>query len=273
LPPRWFTRGVKRRPELASYFIGEYPETKDRALALALDDPDLLSRFRDGARLPRGYGFAIDERMVEIPWALANLAGGRVLDAGSALNHPVLLERLMPHLDSLTISTFTGEAEHPGSGAEYVRADLRELPFEDAAFDVVVSVSTLEHVGMDNSAYGSDEPRSADPDRELDRALAELRRVVRPGGRLLITLPYGRAEDHGWLRQFDEAGVDRIVRSLGEGEARLQIYEHGPRGWQPATTEQAAGERYRDPMGRDALEPDCTFAAGAVACLRFDLPR
>ena len=49
---------------------------------------------------------------------------------------------------------------------EYREADGRELPFEDAAFDVVVFDSTLCHVPMP------------------ERALAEAFRVLRPGGRL-----------------------------------------------------------------------------------------
>jgi SAM-dependent methyltransferase len=54
-----------------------------------------------------------------------------------------------------------------------VRADVRALPFADGEFDAIVSNSTLDHF------------RSTD---EIVRALRELRRVLRPGGRLLLTL-------------------------------------------------------------------------------------
>ncbi len=52
-------------------------------------------------------------------------------------------------------------------------ADVRELPFEEGSFDTVVSTSTLDHF---------------DDVGEIRRALQELRRVLAPGGRLLITL-------------------------------------------------------------------------------------
>jgi SAM-dependent methyltransferase len=54
-----------------------------------------------------------------------------------------------------------------------VRADVRHLPFADGAFDVVVSLSTLDHFHTENELAGS---------------LRELGRVLRPDGLLLLTL-------------------------------------------------------------------------------------
>jgi 2-polyprenyl-3-methyl-5-hydroxy-6-metoxy-1,4-benzoquinol methylase len=56
-------------------------------------------------------------------------------------------------------------------GGTAVVADVQDLPFEDGAFDLVISLDTLEHV-----------PRPS-------VGLAELVRVTRPGGRLVITTP------------------------------------------------------------------------------------
>ncbi len=52
-------------------------------------------------------------------------------------------------------------------------ADVRRLPFRTGAFDLVLSTSTLDHF-----------ERGAD----IDAALRELRRILAPGGRLLLTL-------------------------------------------------------------------------------------
>jgi SAM-dependent methyltransferase len=54
-----------------------------------------------------------------------------------------------------------------------VGADVRSLPFASGTFDVVVSISTLDHFGSMADILAS---------------LCELHRVLRPGGQLLLTL-------------------------------------------------------------------------------------
>jgi SAM-dependent methyltransferase len=53
-----------------------------------------------------------------------------------------------------------------------VAADLKALPFSDGAFDLVLSSHVLEHVAHDRPA------------------IAELARVLTPGGRALVMVPY-----------------------------------------------------------------------------------
>jgi SAM-dependent methyltransferase len=273
MPRRRFARLYQADANVQRAWAMKYDEAKDRALADTLDSPRLLERFRSGRSLPRGFGFSLDERMVEIPWAVANLTpGGRVLDAGSSFNHPVILERVVPLVESLTMVTFTEEETRPEFDVQHVVGDLRSLPLDDASFDAISCISTLDHVGMDNSEYGSTEPPSDDPDAEVGRALAELRRVLRPGGELLITVPYGRPEDFGWCRQFDELGLRRMIDSFGDAEATVGIYAHTRRGWNRSTPEHAADATYRDPRTHEPLASGCVYAAEAVACLHLTRP-
>jgi ubiquinone/menaquinone biosynthesis C-methylase UbiE len=58
-----------------------------------------------------------------------------------------------------------------GSGAQAMVVDIQSIPFPDEAFDVVISQETLEHV--------------PDP----DQGLAELVRVTKRGGELIVTTP------------------------------------------------------------------------------------
>jgi SAM-dependent methyltransferase len=270
MPRRLFVRRYRSSENVQrGWWIG-YDEAREKALADTLGSAELLERFRTGGSLPRGFGFTLDERIVEIPWVLANLPStGPVLDAGSALNHPAILERVMPQIESLTITTFT---EDPELGPSYVQADLRSLPFDDGSFETVVCVSTLDHVGMDNTEYGATEGRSDDPDGEVAVAVHELRRVLRVGGRLLVTVPYGRPEDHGWCRQFDERGLRAITAAFGDGESEVAVYAHSRRGWNRSTLDGASEATYRDPRRHDLLLDGCAFAAGAVACISLTRP-
>jgi len=77
--------------------------------------------------------------------------------------------------------------------ATVLRAPAEDLPFEDHSFDV--AVSTLVLCGVD------DQPR----------ALRELRRVLRPGGRLLF-FEHLRSEDPAWARLQDRMNwLNRLV--------------------------------------------------------------
>jgi SAM-dependent methyltransferase len=209
--------------------------------------------------LPTGYGVNGNERVVEIPWVLAQQPAGRVLDAGSALNHTEFLDLIQPRVRELHIVTLAYEGvAHVDRGISYLFSDLRHLPYADGYFDTVVSISTLEHVGMDNVGYGTDAPRAYDPAREMDLAIRELVRVLRPNGALLVTVPYGRREDHGSFRQLDRSDIERLVAAAAGGEAEISVYRYSNTGWLASDLENAADARYRP-----------GFAAEAVACIRI----
>jgi ubiquinone/menaquinone biosynthesis C-methylase UbiE len=77
--------------------------------------------------------------------------------------------------------------------AEVVRAPAEDLPFEDGSFDTVVS--TLVLCGVDDQA----------------RSVREIRRVLRPGGRLLF-LEHVRSDDPDLARLQDRLNwLNRLV--------------------------------------------------------------
>ena len=263
----WAQRRRPVRTPRASW-TAEYQVRHRELLECVLDDPASIRRFRQRERLPRGYGVGFDERVIEYPWLLAQGPGGHVLDAGSTLNHEHVLTRFLPSCTDLQIVTLAPESESfPELGVVYCYADLRDLPYADGSFDTVVAASTLEHVGMDTTAYGGPDVRSADPGKDVAEALSELTRVLVPGGRLLVTVPYGRAEDHGWFRQFGREDVDRLL-GLVEWRTRVvTVYRYSRDGWQLSGLGDAADERYWDHHEDPTVPADRAAAARAVACL------
>jgi SAM-dependent methyltransferase len=213
--------------------------------------------------LPTGYGVDGNERVVEIPWLLAQHPAGRVLDAGSALNHTEFLDLIQPRVRELHIVTFAYEGvAYVDRGISYLFSDLRHLPYADGYFDTVASISTLEHVGMVNSGYGNDAPRAMDPSMEMDLAVRELVRVLAPDGVLLVTFPYGRREDHETFRQLDGKDIERMVEVAGPSEAEISVFRYTHSGWASSDLEAAGGASYRE-----------GFGASAVACIRLVSPR
>lgn len=71
------------------------------------------------------------------------------------------------------------------SGLTTGRCDLKRLEFEDSSISSLSCMHTIEHVGL--GRYGDE----LDPYGDV-AALAELKRVVSPGGSLLIVVPVGK---------------------------------------------------------------------------------
>jgi SAM-dependent methyltransferase len=89
--------------------------------------------------------------------------------------------------------------------AALVRGDLAALPFGTDRFDVAVSLGVLMHL----------------PDVEQDAALAEFARVLRPGGRLVVSDGTGawRGEHDDWLADgvtmsWEITGIDAVLEGL-----------------------------------------------------------
>lgn len=71
------------------------------------------------------------------------------------------------------------------SALESHAANLSKLPFRDGSIDSLSCMHVVEHVGL--GRYGD----MLDPDGDL-RAIAELKRVLAPGGNFLFVVPIGR---------------------------------------------------------------------------------
>jgi SAM-dependent methyltransferase len=258
-----------------------YVEYKAKYLAEVLRDEAMLKSFRVSDQLPDGYGFRLDARVVEIPWVLARLARGtgHLLDAGSSLNHEFVVRSPALADKKTTIVTLAPESEcHWRLGISYVFGDLRDLGFRDGFFDAVACISTIEHVGMDNTMYlGTKDITQRGDTREFLLAVQEMKRVLKPGGALYVTFPFGKYENHGWFQQFDSQLMDKLIEGFSPSRFNETIFRYDPDGWRLSDRASCADcqffdvhtSKYFDPSSKIEYPPDYPAGERAVACLEL----
>ncbi len=124
-------------------------------------------------------------------------ASGRILDIGSG-TAPV-----SPDLARTVVADVSQEAMKNVVAASKVVTSITEMSFDNASFDCILCSEVLEHI----------------PDDE--RAVSELRRVLKPGGVLIATVPFQKrywAEDDeyvGHLRRYDTGELEQKLRAGG----------------------------------------------------------
>jgi SAM-dependent methyltransferase len=203
------------------------------------------------------FGGADYSRAVEYPLAarlLELMPGQRLLDvgAGRQADFATLAARGGLRVTAIDARDDIGAAAPDDVEIRFERCDARELPFDAASFDRISAISTIEHIHPGD-----------------DTAMAELARVLAPGGRLVVSVPfnplkradvflrgevYGNRGDRVFFEHvYDEDELEeRIVAPtglpvrervyLGEPGTRLSSFYYSPRGL-------ARHLRYRVPWG------------------------
>jgi SAM-dependent methyltransferase len=224
---------------------------------------DALLAARGGPLRGLGAPAGTDERRIEIPWVLSRYGGERrLLDVGYANAPAAYLEALTALGAGELVGVDLADERLDIPGLRPVKADLRALPFPDGAFDLVHCISTIEHVGWDNTVYGLAAERDAGG---MERALCELRRVLAPRGRLLITVPTGLDEHHDWFVQHPASAWLDLFGRAGLDAAEYEVYELGPGGWGSVTGEPPVRYGERGPAASAVLCAELRVNVGSAA--------
>jgi SAM-dependent methyltransferase len=166
-------------------------------------------------------------------------------------------------------------------GISYIYDDLRDMPIRNDHYDTVVCLSTLEHVGCDNTQFTADETHREHRRDDYLRVMGEFRRVLRPGGALFLTVPFGQYEWWGEFQQFDRELLSRAIEAFGPApEPDVTFYRYSSHGWQIADEESCADCHYGlwaltvkgiPYSWEELIAADENFpaAARAVACVKL----
>ncbi len=147
----------------------------------------------------------VNERVVEQPWVFSRLPADpalRIVDVGGSESTVALSLATLGH-EVDVIDPRGYPVEHPNLTVHRRRLDDYTGP---GGWDVAVCLSAVEHFGLEH--YDQD----ASDARQDIAALTQLRHLLAPAGRLLLTVPYGpQFSVAGFERIYDQAALDELL--------------------------------------------------------------
>lgn len=247
-------------------FSKGYVTFKFEYIKKIINNQEIMKKFKNSEPLPKGYGASLDERVIEYPWAISKIPfeKGNFMDAGSALNIKAILECPIFSNKKITILNLNPEPNcFWQKGISYVFEDIRQLPYKDNFFDFITCLSTLEHIGMDNMLYTGDPRYKEEKIFDFEKAILELKRVLKNGSKILITVPFGRYQNFGWFQQFDSKLIKRVLEVFQSSNQKIDYYKYEKEGWNISDEISCQTSQYFRAPNFDS------GTARAVACLEL----
>jgi ubiquinone/menaquinone biosynthesis C-methylase UbiE len=175
----------------------------------------IRSCFDEAARDEEHFPSTIDPRIYHVKLIAAHLGdlrGKRILDVGCGKGRFArVFQEQEPRAELWGLDISEEMLRFVPAGIHTRAGSMTELPFEDGWFDGAYATESLEHAV------------------EIDKAVAEICRVVKPGGRIAIidknAEKWGALATPEWEKWFTRKELERLLaRHCGSVESRLISY-------------------------------------------------
>ena len=177
-----------------------WPFARRRGVAIEKLDPQSAYGLWAGSYPPRPHNPLMEVEHATVLALLPDVRGLTVLDAGCGSGRYLraLDERGAKAIGMDLSPAMLARASE--TTARITRADLRALPFDAMSIDLVVCGLALGDLD------------------DIELALTEIARVLRPGGRVIYSVVHPAGEAAGWSRTFESGGrqwaIDGFWHSL-----------------------------------------------------------
>ncbi len=163
---------------------------------------EIIRYFNDAAADEENFPATIDPRIYHVQLILeffGDLNGRRVADVGSGKGRFArVLQQRYPAARLCAFDLAETMLRCVPAGIDRCQGSMTALPFRTGAFDCAYATESLEHAV------------------DIAAAVAELCRVVRPGGRIAIidknVEQWGRLKTPAWEKWFERAEIEKLLR-------------------------------------------------------------
>ncbi len=163
------------------------------------------------------------ERLIETPLVLKNIPNRKsvILDVGCRYSLlPIQLASLGHQVHGIDLKNY--RRTHPN--LHFYKRSIHQTLFRDNFFDVAISLSTIEHIGLD--IYGGNLANTGDV-----KAVKEIKRVLKKNGSYLLTAPFGLPRDSDWYRVYNTKRLERMLTGFLIKEIR--VFKEEDKKWVP----------------------------------------
>ena len=163
--------------------------------------PEIREFFNRAAADEEHYPSTIDPRIFHVKLILEHVGdvrGGRVADIGSGKGRFArLVKERYPAASVVAVDLAEAMLTHVPEGVHRIAASMTSLPIATGSCDAAYATESLEHAV------------------DIPAAVAELARIVKPGGRIAIidknAAAWGRLETPAWERWFDRTELEKLL--------------------------------------------------------------
>jgi ubiquinone/menaquinone biosynthesis C-methylase UbiE len=163
--------------------------------------PEIRDFFNRAAADEEHYPSTIDPRIYHVKLILDHVGGlgrGRIADIGSGKGRFArIVKEHNPRATVVAVDLAEAMLTHVPSGIDRVAASMTSLPIATGSCDAAYATESLEHAV------------------DIPAAVAELARIVRPGGRIAIIdkskSAWGRLETPEWEQWFDRKELETLL--------------------------------------------------------------
>ncbi|MCK5320170.1 DUF268 domain-containing protein [Candidatus Parcubacteria bacterium] len=173
------------------------------------------------------------DRNLEYPWMIKNIniTKGELLDVGSTACD--LLYELLPEtieINGINLNKQTAK----NNKIKLSQGDIRNTGYQNDYFDCITCISTLEHIGV-SGRYNSDNDHDGDI-----KAMQEMKRILKPGGILLVTVPYGTKDVLPINKLYNKNRIEKLFNGYDIVEQKFSKFNQKFNLWLETREEEAA---------------------------------